>query len=259
MNYAKIKRVISAGVAAALCVALSLSVPAAAKTDDTTRREVKTVAGVKYNSSYIKWLEKYGAREAKSTVVYSKSRTKKFVYRFAKAAYSDEPQLSLSIINDEFVGSAAIKGGKFRVIGCNDDYCSAYYSDSENITFFDFNANEKFEGSMNNASEYGLGFSNANELAEECGNDLFYFFIPDGEKGKAFKIKSGEKIYYYEEFYSDMYGALGFLFSEDGNILALKNQDGCFCVSFSKKVDDSVFNMPEKGFKEVKFEDFAGL
>lgn len=259
MNYAKIKRAVSALTAAALCFALSLSVPAAAKTDAAMWREVRTIAGVKYNSSYIKWLEKYSAKEAKSTVAYSKSRTKKFVYKFSKAAYSDEPRLSLSIINDERAASAAVKGDKFRVIGCIDDYCLAYYSDSENITFFDFNAKEKFEGSMNNASEYGLGFSNASELAEECGNGLFDFFIPDDEKGKVFKIKSGEKIYYYEEFYSDMYGVLGFLFSEDGNILALKNQDGSFCVSFSQKVDDSVFNMPEKGFKKVKLEDFAGL
>lgn len=223
MTYTKIKRVVSAVVAAALCFALSLSVLAVAKTDDAMWLEVKTVAGVKYNSSYIKWLEKYGVKEAKSTVTYSKSRTKKFVYKFSKAAYSDEPNFSLSIINDELVASAAIKGDKFRVIGCIDDYCIAYYSDSEKITFFDFNAKEKFEGSMNNVSEYGLGFSNAKELAEECGNDLFDFFIPDDEKGKVFKIKSGEKIYYYEEFYSDMYGVLGFLFSEDGNILALKN------------------------------------
>lgn len=259
MNYSKIKRVLSAGIAAALCFAVSLSVPAAAKTDDDVWQEIKTMAGVKYNPTYIKWLEKYGAKETKSTVSYSKSRAKKFVDRVTKAANADEPQFVIDIASSDYIASGAVKGDKFRAVGYIDGEGMAYYCDHENMTFFDINAKEKCAVSADEAYENGFWITDPNDFAETTlTEDIFFFYIPDDEKGKVFKIKSGEKIYYCEVFSGER-DRVVFLFSENGNILAVTNDFNSFCVSFSKKVDDSVFDIPKKEYKDVKYEDMEWL
>lgn len=260
MNYAKIKKVLSAGISAVLCFAMVLSVPASAKNDDAVWQEVKTMSGAKYNSTYIKWVEKYSAKDTKNTVAYSKSRTKKFMDKFLKAAHKDKPQYELNIINKDYVLSAAVKGDKFRAAGYIDGEGMAYYSDSENITFFDIKAKKKCSCSMDEALEYGFWIDDSNDFAETAETeDIFDFVILDNEKGKVFKIKSGDKIYYCEVFESGRNGVFGFLFSESGNILAVTNPDGSFCVSFSQKADDSAFKIPEKDYKDVEYDSIDWL
>lgn len=259
MNYAKIKRAISTVIAAALCFAVSLSVPAAAKNDDDVWRETKAMAGVKYNSAYIKWLGKYSEKETKSTVAYSKSRAKKFVNKVVKAANADDPQFVLDIAGGDYIVSGAVKGDKFRAVGFIDGEGMAYYCSPENMTFFDINAKEKCAVSADEAYENDFWITDPNDFAETVlTENIFSFYIPDDEKGKLFKIKSGEKTYYCEIFGNER-NRVGFLFSEKGNILAVANEFGSFCVSFSKNADDSLFDVPEKDFKNVKYEDIEWL
>lgn len=260
MNYAKIKKILSAGISAVLCFAMVLSVPVSAKNDDAVWQEIKAMSGAKYNSTYIKWVEKYSEKDTKNTISYSKSRTKKFMDKFLKAAHKDKPQFELNIINKEYLVSAAVKDDKFRAVGYIEGDGLAYYYDSENITLFNINAKEKCFCSMDEALENGFAIADSNEFAEAAEAEfIFDFFILDNEKGKIFKIKSGEKIYYCEVFETEYNGVLGFLFSESGNILAVTNPYGSFCVSFSQKVDDSVFDIPKKDFSVVEYESIEWL
>lgn len=257
MNLNKIKRTFSAGIAAVMCAVISLSVPAAAKTTDSAWKETKSLAGASYSSTYIKWVEKYSEKDTTKTVTYSKSRTKKLLDKLEKASEKDEPQFIIKLINNEEIVSAAIKGDKFKATGYIDGEGMAYLGDSKNFTLLDPNDKEKCSLKINKASKSKIWFPNAGEVAES-GTALFNFDISENSKGKLFKFKSGEKIYYYEEFKDSSYGSVGFLFSESGNILAMTNHGDSFCVSVSFKVNDSEFNIP-KGYKDVDYTDIDWL
>lgn len=254
MHLSKIKRTFSIGIAAVLCFAVTLSVPAAAKTTDAVWKETKSLAGAGYSSTYIKLVEKYSEKDTTKTVTFSKSRTKKLLDKLEKASEKDEPQFIIKLTNNMEIVSAAVKGDKFKatgyVIGGDG---MAYIGDSKNITLFDINDKEKCSLKISKASKYQIWFPNAGNVAESV-MALFNFDISDNAKGKLFKFKSGEKIYYYEEFKDSNYGSAGFLFSESGNILAMTNQGDSFCVSVSFKVSDSEFNIP-KDYKDVDYTD----
>lgn len=258
MNLNKIKRTFSAGIAAVICFAVALSVPAAAKTDDAVWKETKSLAGASYSSTYIKWVDKYREKDTTKTVTYSKSRTKKLLDKLEKASEKDEPQLIIKLINNMEIASAAVKGDKFKATGyIIEGDGMAYVGDSKNITLMDLNDKEKCSLKISKASEYKIWIPTAKHVAQS-GAVLFDFDISDNAKGKLFKFKSGEKIYYYEEFKDGTYGSVGFLFSENGNILAMTNQGDSFCISVSFKVSDSEFNIP-KDYKDVDYTDIDWL
>lgn len=68
----KFKKVLFSVVSAVLCVTMILGVSASAA-KNTVWSDTKALTSAKYNSNYIKWLEKYGEKEAKNTVSFSKS------------------------------------------------------------------------------------------------------------------------------------------------------------------------------------------
>ena len=70
------------------------------------------------------------------------------------------------------------------------------------------------------------------------------------KKGKIFRFKSKEKLYYYEEF-----NGSGFIFNENGTPLAAYLDGEAYCISFKTTVDDSEFNIPNN-YKTVSFDDF---
>ncbi|MDE7289744.1 MAG: hypothetical protein K2N71_09650 [Oscillospiraceae bacterium] len=257
MNFKKIKRTFSAGIAAVMCAVISLSVPAAAKNTDAVWKDTKALTGASYSSTYIKLVEKYSEKDTTKTVTYSKSMTKKLLDKLEKAYGKDEPQFTIKLINNEEIASAAVKGDKFKATGYIDGEGMAYLGNSKNFTFLDPNDKEKCSMKINKASESKIWFPNAGEVAES-GAELFNFDISENAKGKLFKFKNGEKIYCYEEFKDSNYGSVGFLFSEGGNILAMTNQGDSFCVSVSFKVNDSEFNIP-KDYKDVDYTDIDWL
>lgn len=257
MKFTKIKRAFAAGIAAVMCAAIALSVPASAKNNDAVWKETKAVAGASYNSSYIKWVEKYSEKDTSKTVQYSKSKTKKFLDKLEKASESDEPQFVVKLINKDEIASAAVKGDKFKATGYIDGEGMAYCGDSKKITLLDPNDKEKCSLTLDEASKKGIWVPSAGEVAQS-GMALFGFDISKNTKGKLFKFKSGEKTYYYEEFNESNYGGMGFLFSENGNILAMTNKGDSFCVSVSYKVKDSVFDIP-KDYKDVDYTEIDWL
>lgn len=257
MNFKKIKRTFSAGIAAVMCAVIALSVPAAAKTADAVWKDTKSLTGVSYSSTYIKWVEKYSEKDTTKTVAYSKSMTKKLLDNLEKACEKDEPQFTIKLINNEEIFSAAIKGDKFKATDYIDGEGMAYVGDSKNFTLLDPNDKEKCSLKINMATKSKIWFPSAEEVAES-GAALLNFDISENAKGKLFKFKSGEKTYYYEEFKDSSYESVGFLFSESGNILAMTNPYGSFCVSVSVKVNDSEFNIP-KDYKDVDYTDINWL
>lgn len=257
MNFKKIKRTFSAGIAAVMCAAIALSVPAAAKTSDAVWKDTKSLTGASYSSTYIKWVKKYSEKDTTKTVAYSKSMTKKLLDKLEKACEKDEPQFIIKLINNKEIASAAVKGDKFKATGYIEGVGMAYLGDSKNITLLDPNDKEKCSMKISKASEYKIWVPTVEHVAQS-GAVLFDFDISENAKGKLFKFKSGEKTYYYEEFKDSNYGSVGFLFSESGNILAMTNQGDSFCISVSFKVKDSEFNIP-KDYKDVDYTDIDWL
>lgn len=245
----KLKKVFPAIVSAMLCVTMLLGVTASAEkvsaVDTNIWKESKALTNAKYYSKYIKLAAKYSEKDTKNTVAYEKSRMKKFIDRFSKAANADDPQLSFSLTDKNSIIYFAVKGDNCKAVICLNDLISiAVYTDGKKSTYL--SVGDKIKVTENESYD---GKEAASMLAED-----FDFGISENAKGKVFKIKSEEKIYYYEEFESDYY-SVGMLFSEKGNPLALVADDEVYCIGFKTSVDDSEFDIP-KGYKTVDYDDF---
>lgn len=247
----KIKKIIPAVVSALLCTAMLLSVTASAEKKSTAVniwKESKALTSAGYYSKHIKLASKYSEKDTKNTVVYDKSRMKKFADRFVKAAGADDPELSFSLIDKNSIIYFAVKGDNCKAVICFDDLMGiALYINEKKATYL--SVEDKVKMTETDSSYKSDGREAASMLAED-----FDFGISENAKGKIFKIKSDEKIYYYEEFESDYY-VVGMLFSEKGNPLAIVVDDEVYCISFKTKVADSEFSIP-KGYKEVDYDDF---
>lgn len=263
MNFSKIKKVVSAGVAAVMCVTMALSVPASAKTDNTAYKNAKALTNAAYNSKYIKWAEKYSAKKSSKTVTFSKSKTKKFYEDQAKKISAKKPQYSMDLINSDAVVSVAVKNDKLKVVMYmkegKDEMSLAMYIDKKNMTMLSPSKKKKLtvplpDGTDVNAlMEDSLGsFDNDVYMSEDLG-------IADNAKGKYVKFTSDDKTYYYEEFETNN-GKVGFLFNSKGKPLAITTGEITLCLKFSYTVADSEVTVP-KGYTEASdndLEDFFG-
>lgn len=253
MNFAKIKKAVSAVTAAVLCVTMAFGTAASAATDPVWK-ETKTLANAKYNSTYIKLAEKYSKKESSKTVTFEKSKTKKFLDKQIKAIKSDDPQFSVYAINKDEIASVAYKDDKIKMViySKNVDLSIGIYEDPKNVVMASPADKEKITLPVTDAAAYeevinGMldGFMNFND--ENYYDNLG---IKDTAKGKYFKIKSGDKTYYYEEFKSSQYDKFGFLFNEKGKPIAMVGDETIACFSISYSVKDSAFKVP-KDYKEV--------
>lgn len=266
MNFTKIKRVLSAGVAAVMCVTMALSVPVSAKTDNTMYNNAKALTSAKYNSNYVKMVEKYSAKSTKNTVTFSKSRTKKFYENFAKKKNAKNPQFVENIISKDIIISSAMKGNNVKMVVYvrveGMEMGLATYVDGKNATTLAPATKKKYvEPFTSDAS--------VEDAIKQFDVDAFMsdnVGIADNAKGKYFKFTSSEKTYYYEEFETDN-GTRGYLFNSNGNLLAIKSGndeigDLILCYSISYKVDNSEFTIP-KGYtktkNELELEDFLKI
>lgn len=244
-----LKRIFPAIVSALLCVTMLLGVTASAErvstVDSNIWKDSKALTNAKYYSKYIKLAAKYSEKDTENTVTYDKSRMKKFTDRFVKAASADDPQFSFSLIDKNAIIYFAVKGDDCKAVICFDDLMGiALYTDGKKSTFL--SVGDKIKATEDEGSD---GKEAASLLAED-----FDFGVSENAKGKIFKIKSEEKIYYYEEFEGDYYN-VGMLFSEKGNPLAIVTGGEVYCISFKTSVDDSEFDIP-KGYKTVDYDDF---
>ncbi len=214
--------------------------------------ETKEIAGASYNSKYIKWVKKYSEKEQKNTVSFGKSRTKKAFEKFYKASSKEEIQVKLNIINKTEIASIVIKDDNIKVVMYTDGSAFALYSNPKKITMLDIGEKEKIVMPLTDDDYDDLGLDTDDLTSETDINESFG--IKDNAKGKLFKFKSNDKIYYYEEFESgDYYGKLGFLFTEKGTPIAVNVDGDIACFRMYYKVDDSEFDIP-KGYKTVDYD-----
>ncbi|MCM1380543.1 MAG: hypothetical protein NC192_01290 [Muribaculaceae bacterium] len=247
----KIKKAIPAVISAILCVPMVLGVTVSAA---STWSETKALTSGKYNSNYIKWVEKYSEKTSKNTISYSKSRTKKFSDKLSKAMNADEPQYSLTVLNKNAILSYTQKGNKIKTVAYAEDFGIATYITPKEIAVLDPVEKEKLSMTLTDDIDYDELMDEI--LDEYVWADIFSFFedlgVADNEKGKYFKLKSGDNTYYYEEFTIDDYGKIGFLFNSNGSPLAMMNGDISSCITLSYKVKDSEFTVPE-GYAEIDY------
>lgn len=254
----RLKKIFPAVVSAVLCAAMALGVTAYAA-DKTTElwKEAKALTSLKYNSNYINWGEKYSEKETKNTVAYSKSRTKKFLDKLIKTANTENPTYSFGLIEKTGFVNYVFKDGSLKIISLVDGEVNTMYATENAITLL----------SVKNKTKVGVSGKSYKEEIDKLSSeyteertaevaDIFDFDIAENAKGKIFKFKSDDKIYYYEEFDMDKYyGNVGFVFTEKGTPVTMVLNNTAFCISFKTTVDDSEFDIP-KGYKTVDIDDF---
>lgn len=235
----RIKRLTAAVLTAVLCVTMVLGVSVSAAEKKSAWSEAKALTTAKYNSKYIKWAEKYSAKETEKTVSYSKSRTKKFYDKMTAALGKDDAEFALSLLDNEVILYFAGKSDKCKFILHLGGEGVGIYVDPDKMTVVSIE--DKTMASDSTPESYTHD--------AEAIKDLFDFGIEENSKGKIFKFKSDEKSYCYEEFEGDQYN-VGFLFNEKDKPIAMTiDGDGC-CFSFSYSVKDSEFDLP-KGYKDI--------
>ena len=245
----KLKKALPAIISALLCVTMVLGITASAEKknsgDSSVWSDSKALTSAKYYSKYIKLASKYSEKDSKNTVTYDKSRIKKFVDKFTKAASAKNPEFSLSLIDKESIIYLAVKDNNSKAVICMYNTGLAFYSDGKKMSYL--SVGDKIM--TDDIDDDSTGTDAAASIADE-----FDFGISENAKGKVFKFKSEEKIYYYEEFENDYY-VIGMLFNESGSPLAIVVDDEVYCISFKTSVDDSEFKIP-KGYKNLDIDDF---
>ena len=243
----KFKKFFPAIISAVLCVTMVLGMTASAQLLDDPWSDCKKLINSNFDQQYIDLAIKYSQKESNNTVVFSKSRTKKFFDKYNKAIMSDKLEISLEMSDKNSFEFIARKGAKSKYV-CYEEYYSGWdyevmFSDGKTVTFFSLE-NKTKTTTKDDGSFFDL---------ETVSSDI----VDPDQKGKLFKFKSGGKIYYYEEFPINSYleEVYGLLFNESGEPLAAIVNDEVYCVSFKTTVDDSEFEIP-KGYKTVDYDDF---
>lgn len=249
----KIKKALPAIISALLCVTMVLGITASAA---SVWSDAKALTNAKYNSNYIKWVEKYSQKESKSTVTFSKSRTKKFLDKQIKATKSDDPQTSVSLISKDVLVSVAYKGDSMKLVIYESDMGLAFYANSKEMAMLSIADKKKTTVPVTAEMEYDELIGNMNQSFMDFDSDDYYanLGISENAKGKIFKFKSGDKTYYYEEFKSADYDKFGFLFTEKGTPIAIIGDNVIACFTISNKIKDSEFTVPD-GYKETDVND----
>lgn len=253
----RLKRVFPAVVSALLCAAMALGVTASAASSGIWK-EAKALTSLKYNSQYIKWAEKYSEKETKNTVSYSKSRTKKFLDKLNKTVNKENPTYSFGLIEKNGFINYVFKDGSLKIISLVDGEATTMYIHDYSITLLSVKNKTKVSagGKMIKDEFNRLSSEHIQKRTAEVA-EVYDFNIAENAKGKLFKFKSDDKIYYYEEFeIEDSYfDNVGFVFTEKGTPIAMAMNGNAFCISFKTTVDDSEFKIP-KGYKTVDIDDF---
>lgn len=246
----KLKKAFPAIVSALLCVTMALGITASAA---SVWSETKALTTAKYNSNYIKWVEKYSEKETKNTVSFGKSRTKKFYEKQLEAFNDKDPQFAVNMITKDEIVSVAYKGRKIKMVVYTEKEGLAIYMDSKQMTLLSVSDKEKMTAPIPDDVEYDDLVDEMLEAYASFDNDSYFsddLGIADNAKGKIFKFKSGENTYYYEQFDTDNMGSVGFLFDSKGNPLAMNSDGLAICFQIKYTVKDSEFNIP-KGYTEM--------
>lgn len=255
MKFGKLKKAVSAAAAAVMCFTMTFGAPAYAdNTQDGSESvwsETKAMTTAKYNSKYIKWVEKYSEKETQGTVTYGKSRTKKFIEKYYGELKSQKPEIKVDLINKEMILSVAIKGGKMKMVVYAEDEGYGIYMDSKSFSMLSASDKEMLTVTMPEDYDY-------DELMDSVGDFDMDDYVPapeisDNAKGRIFKFKNGDNTYVYEEFSYEDSDVFGILFDSKGNPLACIDDEISACFKVSYSVKDSEFKLPS-GYKEIDFD-----
>ncbi len=247
----KIKKAVPAIVSAILCVTMLLGITASAA---SVWSEAKALTTAKYNSNYIKWVEKYSAKSSKNTVTFGKSRTKKFYEKQLKAFNAKDPQFAVHMVTKDELISVAYKGRKMKIVVYTEGEGIAMYMTQKKMTMLSIGDKQKVTMDIPKELNYDELVDEMLDEYANWDNDSYFaedLGISDNAKGKYFKFSSGDNTYYYEEFDTDQ-GAVGFLFDSKGNPLAMSADGMALCFQIKYTVKDSEFTVPS-GYKAVEY------
>lgn len=236
----KLKRIAAVFAAAAICLTSVIGTSVSAAEQKSVWSETKALTTAKYNSKYIKWAEKYSAKETEKTVSYSKSRTKKFYDKMKNTLSKDDAEFTLSLLDNEAILYLACKGEKSKAVLYIGDEGVGIYMDPDKMTLV--SVEDKTMASDDMTENYTQDGAAATK-------DVLDFDIEESSKGKIFKFKSNEKVYCYEEFEGDTYD-VGFLFNEKDKPIAMTIDGDACCFRLSYSVKDSEFDLP-KGYTDL--------
>lgn len=246
----KIKKTLFSVISAVLCTAMLLGISAFAAEKRNIWQETKALTSAKYYSEYIRLVEKYSAKDSKNSVSFGKSLTKKYYEGQLEEIDDDDPEFYVNLIGSNEIVSVVFKDGKMKMVTYADGDGAAIYVTKKNMIILSVNEKAKITIPVSNDSydetfkEELETFDNDEYMDEELG-------VTDKTKGKYFKIKSGDKTYYYEEFNGNVQGKFGFLFNSKGKPIAMYSDGTAYCLNYSyTKVDDSEFKLPS-GYEEV--------
>lgn len=241
--FGKIKKIAAVIAAATICLTVAAAPVSAAETQSVWS-EAKALTSAKYHSKYIKWAEKYSGKESSNTITYGKSETKKFIEKMENNINAEDSEYVFNMINTDTLLSAARKGDNIKLIiyDKNLPLNVGIYADSkyEAIVFIE----DKLRITDETTDTY---------TPEFCYLAIVDALNPnadDSTKGKRIKFKSDDKIYCYEEFESDKFGDMGYLFTEKGTPIAMVTGGVAYCIRMSYSVDDSEFDIPA-AYKEA--------
>lgn len=251
MNFNKLKKFAAAAAAALLSVTIMIGVSVSAAENKDVWKDAKAMAGASYSSKYIKWVKKYSEKKTSKTISYSKSKTKEFFDKYNTAREENKP-LSYSLVDEDIIMSIAYSDSDFKSVSFGEDMTFAVYANTKELSVLDIESKEKASVPVN--KEFFQEFQET-AIDKAMMLDIIGFGRDYNKNGKYFKFKSNDKIYYYEKFENDIYNSdIGFLFNENGKLLALGTGSGAFCVSISYNIDDSDFKIPD-GYKTVDYDD----
>lgn len=245
------KKFLTTAVSAALCVTMVLGMTVSAQSIESRWSECAQLANSSFDQNYIDLVIKYHNKEAKNTISFGKSKTKKFIKKFSTKMLYKKDEFSLEMSDKNNIILFAKKGSKLKIVECGENYncySMAFFTDGKSSTALSLESKTK--------AKVPDGIDPPYTISDITTDDLD--MPDDNTAGKYFKFKSGGKIYYYEEFtikenfYED---TVGILFDENGDTLAMLMDDDVYCVFFKTTVDDSEFEIP-KGYKTVDYDDF---
>lgn len=259
----KFKKVISAAVSLAVCCSMTMGMTVSAAevsydegmsavagmyAADPVWTECRKLTGAKYNSAYVKMARKYSEKKETKSIFYGKSRTKNFIDKVDKAFGKKELNVSFTLINEDIILSAAVKGDKAMEVVYTNDSPSlgiAIYSDPKKATVL--NAETKLMAVQERDWELDASGLRESSVFAVVSTSV----VPADAYGKVFKFTYNGKNYVYEEFSDGIGGKLGMLFDSSNKPLAVVSNGDVCCCSFSTSVKDSVFKIPS-GYTEVE-------
>lgn len=239
MSIKKLKKITAAVTAAFICITAAAGISVSAKEKQSAPcGAAEDFAVIKYDRQYARLLSKCFENDKYKTVAYGKSKTKEFLETSFFSDADDIKQYKFEMASENELASIAYTEDKLKMVLLENDDDTVLAVYVEPGTASEFNSATKEITSFQISED---DFDEIFEIAESVPKFLNTYVtnVDDSARIKTCKFKSNRNVYIYEEVEE-----VGFLFSEDGKILAVGDSAECICINISFSVDDSDFKMP---------------